>query len=89
MAVEMTREIGVDRGVIINRDGTGNTDVEEYCERENIPVLMKIPLDMDIARYYSLGIPLIEGMPQWEEPFRGLFMRIEEMVGEGNRSLKR
>jgi len=89
LAVETVREIDIMCGVVINRDGTGSTEVEDYCLKEDIPVLLKIPLDTEIARLYSRGITLVEGMPQWKESFVGLFDRIQEMVDERSRSLKR
>ncbi len=37
--------------------------------KENIPILLTIPLDTEIARLYSRGITLAEGMPQWKAKF--------------------
>jgi MinD superfamily P-loop ATPase len=63
--------------------------VEEYCRAENIPVLLTIPLDTDIARLYSRGITLVKGMPQWEKSFVELFEKIQEIVSERNSYTKR
>jgi MinD superfamily P-loop ATPase len=89
LAVETVKEIKVLCGMVINRAGVGNGKVEEYCLEENIPVLLTIPLDIEIARLYSKGITLVEGMPQWKESFIGLFDRIRELVNERNRCAKR
>jgi MinD superfamily P-loop ATPase len=89
LAVETVRELNIPCGVVLNRAGVGDAGVEKYCLKENIPVLLTIPLDTEIARLYSKGIPLVEGMPQWKSGFRRLFGRIEEIVDEGNRGLKR
>ncbi|MEW6034331.1 MAG: ATP-binding protein [Chloroflexota bacterium] len=89
LAVETARELGVPCGVVINRAGVGDEKVEEYCRKEGIPVLLTIPLDTEIARLYSRGIALVEGMPQWKESFLRLFDGIREIVVEGTRSLKR
>ena len=89
LAVETARELKVPCGVVINRAGVGNGKVEEYCLEENIPVLLTIPLDIEIARLYSKGITLVQGMPQWKESFIGLFDRIRELVNERNRCAKR
>jgi len=89
LAVETVKEIKVPCGMVINRAGVGNGKVEEYCLEENIPVLLTIPLDIEIARLYSKGITLVEGMPQWKESFIGLFDRIRELVDERSHSLKR
>jgi len=89
LAVETVKELKVPCGVVINRAGAGNGEVEEYCLKENLPVLLTIPLDMEIARRYSRGITLVEGMPQWKESFLRLFESIQEIVSERSSSLKR
>jgi MinD superfamily P-loop ATPase len=89
LAVETIRQLGIPCGVVLNRSGVGDNSVEEYCRREKIPVMLTIPLDTEIARLYSKGITLAEGMPQWREGFGQLFDGIKETVDEGNRSLKR
>jgi MinD superfamily P-loop ATPase len=80
LTVEVVRKLGVSCGVVVNRVGIGNKEVEQYCRREGIPVLLRIPLDRNIAILYSKGIPLIEGMPQWREDFLRLFQDIKSMV---------
>ena len=89
LAVETVKELGVPCGVIINRAGTGDRKVTEYCMRENIPVLLTIPLDTDIARLYSRGVALVEGMPSWKDSFIEIMERIQETVYERSHSLKR
>ena len=89
LAVEMVKELKIPCGVVINRAGVGDRKVEEYCAKEKIPVLLTIPLDTDIARIYSRGITLVEGMPQWQESFLALFDQIQEIVHERSHSLKR
>jgi len=76
LAVDMLNRLDIPYGVVINRDGVGDNKVEEYCRREDIPILLRIPLDIDIARLYSRGIALVEGMPQWQEAFPSLFDKI-------------
>ncbi len=89
LAVEMVKELKIPCGVVINRAGVGDRKVEEYCAKENIPVLLTIPMDIGIARIYSRGITLVEGMPQWKESFLELFDRIQEIAHERSHSLKR
>jgi MinD superfamily P-loop ATPase len=89
LAVETARELRIPYGLVINRTGAGHGEVRKYCAKENIPVLLDIPLDTRIARLYSEGIPLVEGMPQWKERFAQLFDSIEEIVLERSGSPKR
>ena len=83
LAAEVMKELGIPRGVVLNRAGVGDGKVEEYCLRENIPILLKIPLDTEIARLYSRGIPLVEGMPNWQEDFLELFDKVTESMKRG------
>ncbi len=72
-AVGVARSVGVPVGVIINRDGIGDNRVEHYCAAENIPIVMRIPFDREIARLYSRGVPLVDTMPEWKDKFRALY----------------
>ena len=89
LAVAMVRELGVPCGVVLNRAGDGDAAVEEYCRKQNTPILLTIPLDTEIARLYSRGVALVEGMPQWKNNFRQLFENVREIVDERSRSIKR
>jgi MinD superfamily P-loop ATPase len=89
LAVETVRELEIPCGVVLNRAGVGDGKVEEYCSREHIPVLLTIPLNTEIARLYSQGTTLVEGMPEWKERFVALFDGIREIVDERSRSIKR
>ncbi len=89
LAVETVKELKVPFGVVINRAGVGDGQVEEYCLREGIPVLLTIPLDAEIARINSRGITLVEGMPQWKRSFIELFNRIQEITNARSGCIKR
>ena len=89
LAVETVRELGMPCGIVLNRAGVGDSKVQEYCQKENIPILLTIPLDMEIARLYSRGITLVAGMPQWKSSFLQLFDKVTETVDERSRSIKR
>ena len=88
LAVETTKKLGIPCGVIINRAGNGDSKVQEYCAQERIPILLAIPLDTSIARLYSRGVALVEGMPQWKQSFVELFDSIQGIVHERSRSLE-
>ncbi|AKB23828.1 cell division ATPase MinD [Methanosarcina sp. MTP4] len=77
LAVEVVKLMKIPFGVVINRDGLGDSRVEDFCRGEKIPVLLKIPNDMRIARLYSEGIPFVEEMPGWKEKFAAMFKAIK------------
>jgi MinD superfamily P-loop ATPase len=80
LAVEVARKLDVPCGVVLNRAGVGDDKVEQYCLRKGIPILLTVPLDTQIASYYSRGITLVEGIPEWKKRFIELFQRIEDTV---------
>lgn len=84
IAVEVTREIGVPCGVVINRRGPGDDGVSEFCAREGIPVLLRIPFDRRIAEAYCRGETLVAAMPSWAEAFRELFDEIKGQAAVGS-----
>jgi len=76
-AVEVARDaLGLPVGVVVNRDGDGDTGIEDYCRAEGIPVLMRIPLDRKIAEAYSDGRPLVDAFPEYRARFRDLLREI-------------
>jgi len=89
LAVETVRQLNIPCGIVLNRAGVGDKKVEEYCLKENIPVLLTIPLDTEIARLYSKGITLVKGMPQWRESFIHLCDKIEDVVNERSSGTER
>ena len=82
LAVETVKKLNIPRGVVINRAGVGDRKVDEYCEEEGIPLLLHIPLDTRIARLYSQGVPLVEGMPEW----RDAFLKLAEDIRQATRT---
>jgi MinD superfamily P-loop ATPase len=89
LAVETVKELNIPCGVVINRAGVGDGQTEEYCLKENIPILLTIPLDTEIARLYSNGITLVAGMPAWKTDFIRLFDKIGDILHERTGSPER
>lgn len=69
LAVDTLRQMKIPIGVIINRDGLGDEGVRDYCHREDISILMTIPMDRKIAVAYSQGIPLVDILPAYRKKF--------------------
>ena len=76
LAVEVLKKLGIPFGVVINRADIGDKKVERYCQDSNIPVLMHIPFDKEIAIAYSMGIPIIEAKSKYIQEFGRLFEKI-------------
>lgn len=78
LAVQVARdELGLPVGVVINHDGVGDAGVDDYCEFEGIPILMRIPMDRRIAEAYSRGITIVDALPEYRERFRQLLRSIK------------
>jgi len=87
LAVEVSREaLGLPVGVVINREGIGDDQVEQYCREEKVPIVMRIPYDKRIAEACSEGIPLVEALPEYRGIFRDLYDEIRKSVHQINRS---
>lgn len=61
-------------------DGIGDRGVDDYCEGEGVPILLRIPMDRRIAELYSNGAPFVLEMPQWKERFHKMFAEIAELA---------
>lgn len=72
IAVEVLRMVEIPLGVIINQAGIGDRKVYEYCEEEELPIMLEIPFSKDIAELYSRGVSFVTEMEEWKEKFRGL-----------------
>ncbi len=55
LAVETMKILQKDFVVVINRFGTGNSDVEEYCRENMIRIIAFIPDSRQVAELYSRG----------------------------------
>lgn len=84
-SVDTLASIGLPCGVVVNKAGLGNREVYAYLEEKQIPLLMEIPFDKDLAAMYSGGkIPARED-PLWKERFVGLYDQIKEHYGNCSR----
>ncbi|WP_027718783.1 ATP-binding protein [Desulfovirgula thermocuniculi] len=81
LAWEMVSQLGIPCGVVVNRSDGRDEPVEEFCRTRNLPLLMRLPLDRDVARGYARGIPPIAVHPAWKGHFRELLHAISERAG--------
>ncbi|MDK2990851.1 MAG: hypothetical protein PWP48_84 [Clostridiales bacterium] len=80
LAVEMVKALNVPLGVIINRSGANDDIIKEYCDKNDIPILMSIPFDRQFAACYAKGIPLVKAFPEWKRAFQELWDNIERRL---------
>jgi MinD superfamily P-loop ATPase len=80
LAVEVLRKLKIPHGVVLNKCDIGDHKVEEYCKKNDIPLLLSIPLDREIAVAYSKGIPIVKINPSYEQKFIQLFQKIVQII---------
>lgn len=81
-AYQVTRELEIAAGVIVNRDGIGNKEVQRYCQENKLQVLMQIPLDQEIGKGIAEGKTLLDIYPEYQDKFLDLYNEIVYITGE-------
>ncbi len=83
LAVDVAHgELALPVGVVVNRDGVGDSGVDAYCTAEGIPILMRIPLDRRIAEALSDGQALVVALPEYRPRFHHLYQRIVQEIAQ-------
>jgi MinD superfamily P-loop ATPase len=80
LAVEMTRALGIPGGVVVNRSNGTDREVEKFCRDKNLPLLLRIPADREVAAAYARGWPPLTVRPHWKEDFLNLWKKCREVV---------
>ena len=82
LAVAAIRVLNIPCGLVINRSDIGDSRVYEFAKQEQIPILMEIPFNRQIAEFYATGRPFVDGMPEWRKRFVRLYEDICGLVKE-------
>jgi MinD superfamily P-loop ATPase len=82
LAVEMTRALDIPFAVILNRCDLGTDNVETYCMREGIPIVLSIPDDRRIAQAYAEGQSVFAVLPSYKVLFAEGWERIIALKNE-------
>jgi MinD superfamily P-loop ATPase len=62
---EIATELGLPAGVIVNRDNGHYPDMEAFCRSKNLPILLRIPFEREIAAGIAQGRTLTEIHPEY------------------------
>jgi MinD superfamily P-loop ATPase len=85
LMVDVVHKLGIPAGVIINRDGIGDTAVDRFCAEASLPILMRIPLEREIGEGIARGRSLLAIRPEYADQFRDLYRQIRAIVFEAGR----
>jgi MinD superfamily P-loop ATPase len=80
LAVRLARKLELRIGVIINRADMGDSEVEKYCLKEGLPIVMRIPYDKQLTIAYAQGTPAVGSLAEYPERFRALYYNIRKLV---------
>ena len=86
LAVEVLQKLQIPFGVVVNRSDIGDEKVDTYCKENNIPILMRIPFDREIAFLYSQGLPFVKEKKEYGKAFQDMFSRIVSLIKEKDKS---
>jgi MinD superfamily P-loop ATPase len=78
ISVEIMKKLKIPFGVVINKSDINDSLIEDYCVSEGITIIAKIPNDINIAKAYSKGIPLVVYDKSWLKEFKRIFEVIKE-----------
>jgi MinD superfamily P-loop ATPase len=82
LAVGAVRQLQLPMGLVINRADLGDRRVHDYATRENLPILLEIPFDRQVAGAYAQGQLLVEVLPQWRAMMHGLLENLKKTLGK-------
>lgn len=83
LAVETVRQLGKEFVVVLNRYGTGDDQVERYCDAQNIQLAARIPNNRRIAETYAKGKLLYRDIPEVTETVDAVARLIRSLNGNG------
>jgi len=69
LAVDMSRDIGQEPVIVVNRAEYYDDELKNYCCDEKLEIIGEIPDDRQIAETYSVGDIVVEKLPRYRELF--------------------
>ena len=80
LAHQVAKDLQIPAGVIINRENSAFSELEYYCKEENLPILMRVPFQRNIAEGIAKGRNLIEILPEMSASFQNIYHQITTLV---------
>lgn len=78
LAYETLKELEIPASVILNRSGKNDDLIEDFCFKNKLPLVLKIPFSREIAEGYSEGKRLLDILPSLKEKFILLLKGVEK-----------
>lgn len=80
MVHKLVKLFGKPHGLVINKHMGSGSSLESYCEEGEIPIIAKIPYDIQAGKLLASGKILAEVNPGYEALFKDLRLRVEKEV---------
>lgn len=80
IAAGLVKKMGIRAGVVLNKAGSNDQLILDYCSQQDLPVLLEIPYSRMIAENYARGILPFWLSPDWKDQFIMLHWRIGQEV---------
>jgi MinD superfamily P-loop ATPase len=77
LALDLTRKLGIPCGVVINRASAAHSPVDDYCVREGVDILARIPFRREVAEACAEGGLAIEADPEVAAVMTELFRTLQ------------
>jgi len=78
-AIGLADYLGIPQAVILNRSDLGGADVRGFCAERNLPIVLEIPYDAELARLYAEGHLVHTRIPR----YRDLFDALADAIRDG------
>ena len=82
VSVEVARELQIPAGVVINREGSGDNQVEEFCRSKSLPILMRVPFLRSVAEGMARGLTLTDIRPEYIPILRNVYTSIRRTLND-------
>ena len=81
-AVSVAKNLEKPIGIVINRQNGEFPPLDTYLSKNDLPVIMVLPEDREIARHYSMGDILLKALPVYVDRFMELAVNIGRLSGK-------
>ncbi len=76
MVYQLVTLLGKPCGMVINKETEMYAPLEDFCKEKQIPILERIPYDVQLARYIADGEIAVEVLPEEKKRFSALLGKI-------------
>ena len=81
VAAKLVKKMKIPFGVVLNKATKDNIFVQNFCEKNNIDILMEVPYSKELAKAYSNGVLPVQLKNEYKEEFVNVYKKkIKEVL---------